>query len=154
MDEIRLWLRGFMTDGFARAKDSLKFQPAVRIALNAGEAAVLGMIDEGFARLTEGGIMAKMSRAQAKKVLEQHGLMDKIDWSKIDWSKIGSIITALITTFIAKASGGVAKGTKAKAAGPDMESVCGHFEMIKAVADCGIECCGGQDGGDEDGDGA
>ena len=48
---MRVWLRRFVADSCDRARDGLRFQPAVRVALDAGEAAALGAIDEAFARL-------------------------------------------------------------------------------------------------------
>jgi hypothetical protein len=53
VDAIRLWLIGYLRAGFARGRASLHLQPAVRIALDAGEAAAVGLVDEFFARLAK-----------------------------------------------------------------------------------------------------
>jgi hypothetical protein len=52
MDDVRQWLKEFVRAGFDRARSTLRFQPAVRVALDAGEAAALGLIDEGFSRFS------------------------------------------------------------------------------------------------------
>jgi hypothetical protein len=53
MGAIRAYLVAYLRASFARGRASLRLQPAVRIALDAGEAAAVGAVDELFARLSK-----------------------------------------------------------------------------------------------------
>lgn len=81
--------------------------------------------------------MKTMNRADAIAVLESAGVnVSSIDWSKIDWAKVVQLVIALISLF---------KSTPASRGAPaDVAAACAtHFEAIKALAECGCDCCAG-----------
>jgi len=80
----------------------------------------------------------KMSRKEAEAFLKEQGV--DMDWSKLDFASLMQFIRSLIAGWKSHPQ---AQRTISADPGSDEhhECIAAHFEAIKELCDCGIDCC-------------